>query len=163
MMQYRFNSILLSTLIFGVTLFLFSCAKSSDGNRQIDETQDYQYTFTSVGYAPIAAQKGETFDLQMLNAIKASKLEAYKELAEQIYGVFVNAKNSVSGSSLQDDLIESRVKGLVKGARVLKSYHEGDLYITELELNMQSLPFLQVPEFNARDTQVIQVEKKVYY
>lgn len=163
MMQYRFNSILLSALICSVTLSLFSCAKSGDRKPWADNGQDYQYTFRSVGYAPIAAQKGDTFDLQMLNAIKASKLEAYKELAEQIHGVLVDAKNSASGSSLQDDHIESRVKGLVKGARVLKSYHEGDLYITELELNMQSLSFLHAQRLNSRDVRVIEVEKQVYY
>ena len=163
-MQSRFYSTLSSTLLLSVAaLLLFSCAKSGNDNSQVEAQQSYQYSFTSVGYAPIAAQKGETFDLQMLNAIKASKLEAYKELAEQIYGVLLSAENNVSGSRLQDDQIESRVKGLVRGARVLKSYHQGDVYITELELDMQSLSFLRAPEFNKRDTQVINVEKAIYY
>lgn len=157
-MQYKFKSILLSTLVFSVILLLFSCALSGNGNR---EAQDV--TFTSVGYAPIAAQKGATLDLKILNAIKASKLEAYKELAEQIHGVLLNATNSASGSSLQDDQIESRVKGLVRGARVLKSYHERDIYITELALDMKSLSVLHSPAFNEGEAQVIHAEKKVYY
>ncbi|MCG6199762.1 LPP20 family lipoprotein [Psychromonas antarctica] len=162
--QYRLNSILLSTLLVSVSLSLFSCAKSNDQIKQHDSAMErYQYTFTSVGYAPIAAQKGATFDVQMLNAIKASKLEAYKELAEQIYGVLLNAENSVTNASLQSDQIESRVQGLVRGARVLKSYHRGDIYITELELNMRSLFFIQAPEFNEKEMQVIQVEKQIYY
>ena len=102
-MQSRFYSSLSSALLLSVTLF--SCAKPSNENRQVEAIQNYQHTFTSVGYAPIAAQKGDTFDLQMLNAIKASKLEAYKELAEQIFGVLLSAENNVNGSRMQDDLI----------------------------------------------------------
>lgn len=159
-MQSRLFSNLSPILLLSVALF--SCAGPGYENREVEALQNYQHTFTSVGYAPIAAQKGDTFDLQVLNAIKASKLEAYKELAEQIHGVLLSAENSVNDSHLQKDLIGGRVKGLVRGARVLKSYHEGDMYITELELNMQSLPFLRAPEFN-NNTRVIQVEKQIYY
>lgn len=162
-MLSRFSSNFYFTLILSATIFLFSCAKPSHDNSQTVAEQNNQYHFISVGYAPIASQKGDSFDLKMLNAIKASKLEAYKELAEQIYGVLLNAENNVSDSRLQDDQIKSNVKGLVRGARVVKSYHEGDVYITELELNMQSLSFLQAPEFNRNSRALIEVEKPVYY
>lgn len=152
-----------SLLIIGATLFLCSCANSDNEKSKILEEKNAQYHFSAVGYAPIASQIGESFDLKMLNAIKASKLEAYKELAEQIYGVLLSAENSVSGSRLQKDQIESQVKGLVRGAKVMKSYHEGDIYITELVLTMQSLSFLQMPEFNASNNSVIEVKKQVYY
>ncbi len=125
--------------------------------------QNYQYTFTSVGYAPIKAQSGDSFDQKILNAIKASKLEAYKEMAEQIYGVLITAGDSTESSVLLDDKVESQVKGLVRGARVLKIYHEGGMYITELELDMQTLPFLSGAEFNKQGGRVIKVEEAVYY
>jgi len=123
----------------------------------------YQHVFKSVGYAPIAAQKGGSFDLQMLNAIKVSKLEAYKEMAEQVNGVFLSAETNVEGARLQNDVINSRVKGLVRGARVLKSYHEGDMYITELELDLKNLNLLEERDFNKRTIQVINTEEQVYY
>lgn len=135
------------------TSLLFSCANVNDM---------YHHVFTSVGYAPIAIQNGKSFDEKMLNAIKASKLEAYKELTEQIYGVLLTATNDVKSAQLIDDRIQSRVRGIVRGAKVLKSYHEGDLYITELELNMQSLPFLRAREFN-QSTSVIVVNPQIYY
>jgi hypothetical protein len=143
---------LLSTVLFSCTLPNNKTqATENDGTvnkPKEDETlynevqQDSSNSvLTSVGYAAIAAQKGDSFDLQMLNAIKVSKLEAYKELTEQLYGVLVSAENNVNGSRMQDDFIKSRVKGLVRGAKVLRSYHKGELYITELELDMQSSPF----------------------
>ena len=99
------------------------------------------YILTSVGYATIASQKGNSLDLKILNAMKASKIESYKELTEQVHGVLVSAENKVQNSRLESDTIKSRVRGLVRGARVVRTYHEGDVYITELELDMNSSPF----------------------
>lgn len=156
-MRFQFNLNFSFVLLLSITLF--SCAKPDVKIWH----ENNKYTFTSVGYAPIAAQTGDTFNLQMLNAIKASKLEAYKELAEQIYGVLLTAENNVKGARIKGDVIDSQVKGLVRGARVLRSYHEGDVYITELELNMQTLPFLKDVTFNEENMSVIQVKKQVYY
>jgi outer membrane protein FlgP len=122
-----------------------------------------QSFFTSVGYAPIELQPGDSFDLKMLNAIKASKLEAYKEMAEQIHGVLITSGNDVEGTVLLDDRIESQVKGLVRGARILKSYHEGGVYITELEFDMQTLLFLEENESNKQAGKAIKVKPVVYY
>ena len=154
-----------SSFIFAccTPLLLFSCAQPQiEESEEAEVVQSYQYTFTSVGYAPISSQQGDNFDLQLLNAIKASKLEAYKELAEQIYGVLIKAENSVRNAHLKEDKIEAHVKGVVRGAQVLKSYHRGDVYITELELNMQRLPFLRASEFS-QSTSVIFVEPQIYY
>ena len=141
---------------------LSACSNSSDEIPAKVE-QNYQYIFTSVGYAPIEAQPGDSFDQKILNAIKASKLEAYKEMAEQIYGVLITAGDNTEGAILMDDKVESQVNGLVRGAHVLKSYHEGDVYITELELDMKTLPFLKAAEFNPQGGRVIKVEEAVYY
>jgi len=146
-----------------LALSLLSACSHSIYEAPAKTEQDYQHTFTSVGYAPIEAQPGESFDQKILNAIKASKLEAYKEMAEQVYGVLITASDSTDGALLLDDKVESQVKGLVRGARVLKSYHEGGVYITELELDMQTLPFLKVVEFNQQGGKIIKVEEAVYY
>ena len=141
---------------------LSACSQHSDIT-PVKIDQNYHYTFTSLGYAPIEAQPGNNFDMKVLNAIKASKLEAYKEMAEQVYGVLIETNQSVEGAVLKNNNIEAKVNGLVKGAKVMKSYHEGDVYITELELDMQALPFLQAPEFKHQGTQTIKVQDNVYY
>ena len=82
------------------------------------------HEFVAVGYAAVAAQKGDSDDIRMLNAIKASKLDAYKELAEQVFGVMLTSENSVKEHQLQDEVLDVKVTGLVRGAKVLKTYHE---------------------------------------
>ena len=132
----------------------------------IDDKQaklkDKNYEFIAVGYAPITIQNGSSYDIKMLNAIKASKLDAYKELAEQVYGVMLTSDNSVKDLQLQSETLNTKVKGLVRGARVIRTYNEGDLYITELGLDMTALQFVEQAEF-VTDENVIKVQPQVYY
>ncbi|HIP76095.1 MAG TPA: hypothetical protein EYH12_02925 [Psychromonas hadalis] len=108
------------------------------------------HKFNAVGYAPIATQKGKTFDLKMLDAIKSSKIDAYKELAEQIYGVALTSQSTVADTKLQKDWIKTEVNGVVKGAKVTRSYHDSDLYISEIELDLNVLPTLKLVGFNEK-------------
>jgi hypothetical protein len=126
-------------------------------NRSSDD-----HEFVAVGYAAIATQKGDSDDVKMLNAIKASKLDAYKELAEQIYGVMLTSENTIEQHQLQDEVLEVKVTGLVRGAKVLRTYHEGNLYITELALKMKTLPGTDFVDFSSSND-VIHVQPSVYY
>lgn len=154
--QYGHRSFTLS-ILSGLLLMLSGCVVHKEPVKEIDE-----YEFVSVGYATMSAQMGATDDIKMLNAIKASKLEAYKELAEQVYGVMLSSENSVQDYQLQSGRLKTKVKGLVRGAKVIRTYHESDLYITELGLNMTILPFVKKAEF-ANPDDVIKVQSQVYY
>ncbi|MCK5820171.1 MAG: hypothetical protein KAH18_13255 [Psychromonas sp.] len=122
-------------LILSSALMLIACSSSMISREPV------KIVLTAVGYAPIASQKGKTFNHKMLNAIKSSKIEAYKELAEQIHGVKIIAENTMVDAHIQNDNISSNItSGLIRGATVTKSYHRGAFYITELELNMTTLP-----------------------
>ena len=146
-----------------LALSLLSACSTPDEDSRFQSQVISDYTFNAIGYAPIEVQTGDSFEVKMLNAIKASKLEAYKEMAEQIYGVLLTAENSVEGAALTDDKIRAQVKGLVKGARVLKSYHEGDFYITELGLDMETLPLLNSATFDEQGVSILRVKEAVYY
>lgn len=148
------------SILFALLFVIAGCSQNED--QATEGRIEENYEFVAVGYAAIAAQKGESEDIKMLNAIKTSKLDAYKELAEQVYGVMLTSENNVKKHQLQLDSLNSKVSGLVRGARVLRTYHEGDLYITELGLNMKTLPFLKQAEF-ADSEDVIRVQPQVYY
>ena len=92
---------------------------------------------TAVGYAPISAQLGSDESTKTLMAIKASKLDAYRELAEQVFGQKVDGEQELANLILTNNQLKSSVEGVIRGARVLKSYPVGeDTYATELELDM---------------------------
>lgn len=145
-----------SLFLLPIISILSACSMYSEKQKPAE------YEFIAIGYATIDAQVGGSQDIKMLNAIKASKLEAYKELAEQVYGVMLISENTVQEYQLQTDGLKTKVKGLVRGAKVIRSYHEADIYITELGLNMNTLPYLKDAEF-AETGDVIKVQSQVYY
>jgi outer membrane protein FlgP len=90
---------------------------------------------TAIGYAPLATQPAKEQSQRVLMAMQASKIAAYRELAEQVYGQKISSSSSVNDWMLGDDKIKSSVSGLIRGARVVKSYPAGEHYVTELELD----------------------------
>lgn len=91
----------------------------------------------AIGYAPISAQMGANDDIKNLMAMRASKLDAYRELAEQVYGHQIQGRSEVKNLVASDDKMRSKVNGVIRGARIIKSYPVGDNYATEVELDMK--------------------------
>ncbi|NRB25159.1 LPP20 family lipoprotein, partial [Shewanella sp.] len=67
--------------------------------------------------------------------MQASKIVAYRELAEQVFGQQLSASSSVNDWMLTNDSIHASVSGVIRGAKVVRSYPAGDHYVTELELD----------------------------
>lgn len=93
----------------------------------------------AIGYAPISIQKSSNETQRMLMAIKASKIAAYAELAEQVYGQQVEAEVTMSDLLINDNQLKASVQGIIRGAKVVKSYPVGDTYTTELQLNFKDV------------------------
>ena len=88
-----------------------------------------------VGYAVISSQKGDSAEARRLMAVKASKLEAYKSLVEQLYGQYVEVYAGMTNSVMDEEVFRSRVEGLVAGATVVSVKPIGDnTYETTLRL-----------------------------
>ncbi|CAM5207082.1 LPP20 family lipoprotein [Alishewanella longhuensis] len=119
-----------------ISATLSACSQVAD--RHIEYQQETPVTFpviTALGAAPISAQQGSNDTQRMLMAMRASKLEAYRELAERVYGQRIDSKNTLSAMVAQNDVLEASVQGVIRGARVVKTYAVEDTYITELELD----------------------------
>lgn len=93
----------------------------------------------AIGHAPISLQKSKNKTQRMLMAIKASKIAAYAELAEQVYGQQISGETSISNLIVNNEKLKSSIHGVIRGARVIKSYPVGDTYTTELELDFKSV------------------------
>jgi hypothetical protein len=92
------------------------------------------------GYAVIASQRGDTPAQQRLMAIKASKLDAYRALAEQVYGQYINATGTMNDMSVTEDHLKSRVEGVIYGARVVSITPIGEeTYETKLALPQRTI------------------------
>jgi hypothetical protein len=93
----------------------------------------------ATGFAPISMQKSTHETQRMLMAIKASKIAAYAELAEQVYGQQVSSKVTMADLLIEDQQLMASVQGIIRGAKVVKSYPVGDIYTTELQLNFEDV------------------------
>ncbi len=94
----------------------------------------------ATGYAPISLQPGATPQHKVLMAMRASKLRAYQELAAMVHGQYLFGTTTVQDMVLQSDQFKTAVAGIVRGARVVKSYPvQEDTYATILEVDLNPL------------------------
>ena len=92
------------------------------------------------GYAPISLQSGATDQHKVLMAMKASKLDAYRELTALVHGQHIAGTTSVKDMMLQNNQFQGAVAGIVRGARVVKTYPiQNDVYATILEVDLSQV------------------------
>ena len=90
----------------------------------------------SSGYANISAQSSENPSQRRLMAIRASKIDAYRNLTERVYGQSINASTTVEDMVATNDAVRAHVQGLIYGARLVSIEPiGGDSYETRLELS----------------------------
>ena len=78
--------------------------------------------------------------MKLIMAMKASKLDAYRELTEQVYGQKIEGNQSLSHLVIDSETLRASVEGVIRGAEVVKAYPVGeDTYVTELALDMQQV------------------------
>jgi len=129
--------------MFFVTLLLVlstACSSIYDKHVQWQTIKPEVFpVLNAIGYAPISIQKSSNETQRMLMAIKASKIAAYAELAEQVYGQQVEGKVTMLDLLINDNQLKASVQGIIRGAKVVKSYPVGDTYTTELQLDFKDV------------------------
>jgi len=95
-------------------------------------------TISATGYAVISVQSHKLPAQQRLMAIRASKLDAYRSLTEQVYGQHLDASTTVADMMVTSDTFRTRVEGVIYGARLVSITPIGeDTYETTLSLDAQ--------------------------
>ncbi len=107
----------------------------------------------AVGYASVSEQTGRNVEEKRVRAMRASKIDAYRELAEQVYGMRVSGRAELQDQRLGTESTTGAVDGVIRGAEVVRSYLVEDSYVTELRLDIRKMDKLrdygevqQVPE-----------------
>ena len=134
------SQLLLRSSMFGLAISLSSCG-IIDKHVEWETVEPETYpVLKAVGYAPISSQNGESDSMKLIMAMKASKLDAYRELTEQVYGQKIEGRQSVSGLIVDSETLRASVEGVIRGAEVVKTYPVGDdTYVTELSLDMKQV------------------------
>ena len=92
---------------------------------------------TATGYGATGNFDGYSTGQRRLMAMRASKLDAYRALAEQVYGVRIKGNTTVGALVAQNDGYRVYVDAYLRGARVVSvtPMAEGN-YETEVEIEM---------------------------
>lgn len=117
---------------------LIGCAANMEAYNAavIKSVVDRNQNFMATGYAVISVQKSDNAAHQRLMSIRASKLDAYRSLMEQVYGQYLDANTTVAEMVLQSDTFRARVQGVIYGARLVSITPVGDdTYETTLSLS----------------------------
>ena len=76
-------------------------------------------TLTATGYAVVSTQPGQNVEQKRLMAIRAARMSAMRELAEQIHGLKVDSNTTVIDLMVQNDTFRGIVSGVI---RVLEQF-----------------------------------------
>jgi hypothetical protein len=138
---FMMKKIILNILTAGsLALLLVSCSSVYDKHIQWQSVKPETFpVLHAIGQAPISLQNSQHETQRMLMAINASKLAAYAELAEQVYGQKINGEMTMSQLIMGKNEVSASVQGVIRAAKVIKSYPVGDSYTTELSLDFEDV------------------------
>lgn len=115
-----------------------SAAPASAPASMITPLVEKRETLVATGYAVVSIQNHKNPAQQRLLAIRASKLDAYRSLTEQVYGQQLDASTSVADMTIMSDTFRAKVEGVIYGAVLVSIAPVGDdTYETTLSLDQQ--------------------------
>jgi len=127
---------------------------SSTSANMITPMTEKRETLVATGYAVISIQNHRNPSQQRLLAIRASKLDAYRALTEQVYGQQLDANTTVADMTVMSDTFRARVEGVIYGAVLVSITPVGDdTYETTLSLDryvVNDLRALYIAQLNSK-------------
>ena len=105
--------------------------------RRTAETSKYYVpNVTAIGFSSIAIQPSKSLNQRRLMAIRAAKLDAYRNLTEQLHGIYIQGETTIGEAVLTSDKLGAALRGTVIGARTVKIEPTGsDTYQVELAVS----------------------------
>jgi hypothetical protein len=98
---------------------------------------------TGLGLAQIAGQPGKTANEKRLMAIRAARMDALRDLTEQVHGIRLSAQTSVHDMVVQDDSLRAMVEGTIRGARTLRiTPRDPDAYEVQMALDRDTVGYI---------------------
>jgi hypothetical protein len=96
-----------------------------------------------LGFAQIAAQPGRTTNAKRLMAIRAARVDALRDLTEQVHGIRINATTTLRDAVVKDDSLSAVVQGTLRGARTVRVTPKGsDSYEVEMVLDRETVAYI---------------------
>ncbi|KXS52035.1 MAG: hypothetical protein AWU57_3577 [Marinobacter sp. T13-3] len=139
------------SLVAFLAVVLTGCVSSQSSEEQAKpELEPVTVRVSGYGtYEDVAADRSDT--RKRLLARRASQLDAYRNLAERVYGTVIFGSSTVNDFVLQSDSFRTYVDSYVRGAKTLSvTEHRDGVIETVMELKLEP-EFLECAEGVADD------------
>ncbi|MAQ99101.1 MAG: hypothetical protein CMI00_13050 [Oceanospirillaceae bacterium] len=125
-------------LTAGAVLLLTGCASVMDEQAGVESPEEFfqpveqeidpvaPMVLRVVGYGATNESSEQSATQKRLMAIRASKLDAYRAMAERVYGTSIQGSTSVSDMVVQNDRFRTYVETSIHGARVVSTEFMAD-------------------------------------
>ena len=105
-----------------------------------DETMQ---SITGLGYSQVKSQPGKTLNERRLMAIRAARLEAMRDLTEQVHGIHITSQTTVGKTVINNDVINAKIEGVLRGARTVRiTPKSSDTFEVVLELDPSTVSYI---------------------
>lgn len=93
-------------------------------------------TLHAVGYGTVRPDKGMTVNQMKLMAMRASRMDAYRILSEQVYGIKIAGTTSVGTMVVDNDSYKGYINGYIHGAKLISQQPLTDNYTYETVMEL---------------------------
>ena len=98
---------------------------------------------TGLGMAQVAGQPGKTLNERRLMAVRAGRMDAMRDLTEQVHGLRLNAQTTIRDAVVTDDSLAATVSGSIRGARTVRIRPTSDdTYEVQLALDADTVAYI---------------------
>ena len=93
-------------------------------------------TIRGIGFSAVSIQPGKNLNQKPIMAIKAARLDALRQLTEQIHGIQISGSTLVSEAIVESDTLRADLQGVILGARTVKvEPNSSDTYQVIVEID----------------------------
>ena len=93
-------------------------------------------TITGIGFSAVSIQPGKNLNQKRIMAIKAARLDALRQLTEQIHGIQLTGSTKIAEAIVQSDTLRADIQGVILGARTVKiEPSSSDTYEVAVEID----------------------------
>ncbi|NEX45261.1 LPP20 family lipoprotein [Pseudotabrizicola algicola] len=98
---------------------------------------------TGRGFSQVSGQPGATLNERRLLAMRAARLDALRDLTEQVHGIRISSDSLLSDAVLRNDRLSAHVEGSLRGARTVSIEPKGDDgYSVVMELDPDTVAYI---------------------
>jgi hypothetical protein len=98
---------------------------------------------TGRGFSQVSGQPGTTLNERRLLAMRAARLDALRDLTEQVHGIRISSDSLVQDAVVRNDRLTAHVEGSLRGARTVSIEPKGDDgYSVVMELDTDTVAYI---------------------